>query len=260
MAAAAPRRRPGRAARAGLRAGAPRPGSARSVALRAEPRPGRRGAGGRAPCARGAGPGPGHPGPARRPRADRAPRPAPGRGPARLRALPPGRVAALAGVGDDRRVAARRRTAAWSAPPCVDRPSPSTRRPRPRRGSRSSASTWRPSWRSRASCARAPATPSTRCWGTWPCASPRFTRGRSWPCATGAATARAARPRGCGTSWGARRPSPATGPAPSGSSSPAPTPRDCGARWVGSSAERGLEGPGEWDDAVEAAWLGGLLS
>ena len=25
-------------------------------------------------------------------------------------------------------------------------------------------------------------------------------------------------------------------------------------------AERGLEGPGKWDDAVEAAWLGGLLS
>jgi len=28
----------------------------------------------------------------------------------------------------------------------------------------------------------------------------------------------------------------------------------------GDLAERGLEGPGEWDDAVEAAWLGGLLS
>jgi hypothetical protein len=28
----------------------------------------------------------------------------------------------------------------------------------------------------------------------------------------------------------------------------------------GDVVERGLEGPGEWDDAVEAAWLGGLLS
>jgi len=28
----------------------------------------------------------------------------------------------------------------------------------------------------------------------------------------------------------------------------------------GEPFERGLEGPGEWDDAVEAAWLGGLLS
>jgi hypothetical protein len=28
----------------------------------------------------------------------------------------------------------------------------------------------------------------------------------------------------------------------------------------GELAGRGLEGPGEWDDAVEAAWLGGLLS
>ncbi len=26
------------------------------------------------------------------------------------------------------------------------------------------------------------------------------------------------------------------------------------------SAGRGLEGPGEWPDAAEAAWLGGLLS
>jgi len=28
----------------------------------------------------------------------------------------------------------------------------------------------------------------------------------------------------------------------------------------GELAQRGLEGPGEWDDAVESAWLGGLLS
>jgi hypothetical protein len=28
----------------------------------------------------------------------------------------------------------------------------------------------------------------------------------------------------------------------------------------GGPFERGLEGPGEWDDSVEAAWLGGLLS
>jgi hypothetical protein len=28
----------------------------------------------------------------------------------------------------------------------------------------------------------------------------------------------------------------------------------------GDPVERGLEGPGEWEDAVEAAWLGGLLS
>ena len=28
----------------------------------------------------------------------------------------------------------------------------------------------------------------------------------------------------------------------------------------GEPSARGLEGPGEWDDAVEAAWLGGLLS
>ena len=250
----------GRAPRARVRAGAPRAGCARALALGREPAEAGVGAGGGPACPRGARRPPGDPGPARRPRAAR-PRRAPRRGgPPRLRALPARRVAALAGGGGD-----RRRAPGGSAARGGGRRAPGdgggVRAGGRRRGSRGRARPPRArSSRSRGWCARAPATRSTPSSGTWPLCLAAF-QGR-------ALVSLRSRRRDRSAGEGVRLRDEAVRAAGPGGGGAFPSrlvvsgSGSTGLRHElnGDAAGRGLEGPAEWPEAREAAWLGSLVS
>ena len=183
-----------------------------------------------------------------------------GRGAARLRALPPGRVAALAGVGDDRRRRCPRPAAGWSAPPCVASTVAEYEEAAVATGLEIERVHLAPLL-ALEGLVRAGAREAVHavlgdvalCLATFHEGALVALRNRRRDRSSGEGSrlreelGRAAALAGNGT-----------GPlrlVVSGADA-ARLRREVG----GEPSERGLEGPGEWDDAVEAAWLGGLLS